>query len=243
MKSLLFGYALLGYLAALGTLTFLIIWIFPWSFLPCTIDSVCIDLTYNPWIIDTMLILFFGLQHSLMARQSIKQFLFKERSEAFKAATYSLVSSLALIAFFLWWQPIELYVWKLEDGIFWWTMTLLYIFGWSFAFIATFMIDHFELFGLHQAYRYLKDIPESETPFQKRGFYRYIRHPIQAGTLLGIWANPSMSMGHLLFSIGMTLYVLIGLWYEEKALVDRFGDAYKDYQREVPMLVPFLAKS
>jgi methanethiol S-methyltransferase len=118
-------------------------------------------------------------------------------------------------------------------------MLLLYTAGWCIAFIATFQIDHFELFGLHQGYRALKGMPEPEPRFRQKGFYNYVRHPIQTGTLIGLWATPVMSGGHLLFSLGMTLYVLIGLTLEERELVKTLGEVYARYKKEIPMLFPF----
>jgi protein-S-isoprenylcysteine O-methyltransferase Ste14 len=121
-------------------------------------------------------------------------------------------------------------------------MTLLYFGGWGLAFAATFQIDHFELFGLHQGYRALKGLPEPDARFQKKGFYRSVRHPVQAGTMLGLWATPVMNTGHLLFSAGLTLYILIGLTLEERDLVKSLGEAYERYRLEVPMLLPLRKK-
>ena len=119
-------------------------------------------------------------------------------------------------------------------------MALVYILGWLLAFVSTFIIDHFELFGLHQGYRVLRDIPEPEEKFQVNSFYRYVRHPIQAGTFIGLLATPSMSYTHLLLSIGMGIYILIGLHYEEKCLLKRFGLEYAEYRENTPMLIPFI---
>lgn len=196
----------------------------------------------NPILINTALLLFFGLQHSLMARSFFKDGLLKSVPHAVKSATYSVASSICLVMIFYFWQPIEGYVWNFQSGMLFWSVTLLYIFGWLSAFVATFIIDHFELFGLHQGYRALKNLPEPQLKFQARFFYKQIRHPIQAGTLIGLWATPSMSYGHLLLSVGMTIYVLIGLYYEEKSLIKLFGDEYKEYMKTTPMLIPHATK-
>jgi methanethiol S-methyltransferase len=140
---------------------------------------------------------------------------------------------------FYFWQPIEGYVWNFQNDLVFWSITMLYIIGWLSALVATFIIDHFELFGLHQGYRVLKNLPEPKVKFQANFFYKYIRHPIQAGTLVGLWATPSMSYSHLLLSVGMTIYVLIGLYYEEKSLIKLFGEEYKEYMKTTPMLIPF----
>ena len=176
-----------------------------------------------------------------MARDSFKKRFLKNLNSATIAAIYSFASSLALALLMLFWQPISTPLWSFKDGIGFWVATLLFLAGWLFAFFATFMINHFALFGLTQGYRVLKNIPEPKPIFQVRYFYKYIRHPIQAGTIVGLFAAPSMSYGHLLFALSMTLYILIGLYFEERSLVTEFKDQYKEYQKNVPMLVPFLS--
>ncbi|MCX6076705.1 MAG: NnrU family protein [Campylobacterales bacterium] len=207
--------------------------------MPFNIDTPILTIDINPILINTALLLFFGLQHSLMARSFFKDGLLKNISSALKSATYSVASSICLIMIFYFWQSIEGYVWNFQNGVLFWSITMLYIIGWLSAFVATFIIDHFELFGLHQGYRALKNLPEPEVKFQVRFFYKYIRHPIQSGTLIGLWATPSMSYGHLLLSVGLTIYVLIGLYYEEKSLIKTFGEEYKKYMNTTPMLIPF----
>ena len=234
----LFGYALLGYVASLVTLTYLIFWLWPWDFMPYTIDRAVIATDLNPYLVDTLLLLLFGLQHSLMARGFFKERIMRRVGTAARSATYALASSLALVLIFLFWQPLEGRLWAFEGGFGYGAFLILYVGGWSAAFVATFMIDHFALFGLHQGYRQLKGIPEPTTPFQARYFYKYVRHPIQAGTMVGLFATPVMSYGHLLFSLGMGLYILIGLWFEERSLIAEFGATYEAYRKTTPMLFP-----
>ncbi|MDO8454599.1 MAG: NnrU family protein [Sulfurimonas sp.] len=241
-KYLTFTYSLVGYILSIISLSFLILWVYPWEFLPFNIETPMMRIDINPILINTALLLFFGLQHSLMARSFFKDGLLKNVSNAVKSATYSVASSICLIMIFYFWQPIEGFVWNFRSDMVFWSITMLYILGWLSAFVATFIIDHFELFGLHQGYRALKNLPEPEVKFQVRFFYKYIRHPIQAGTLVGLWATPSMSYGHLLLSVGMTMYVLIGLYYEEKSLIKTFGEEYKKYMKTTPMLIPFTIK-
>ena len=241
-KYLIFTYALFGYVLALATLSFLIFWVYPWEFMPWNIDKAVVRLEMSPLLVNTVLLLLFALQHSLMARSFFKDGLFGKVSNAVKAATYSFASSLCLLLIFYFWQPIDGVVWSVQNAIGFWGISAVYVLGWSVAFLATFIIDHFELFGLHQGYRVLKNISEPEVKFQIRYFYKYIRHPIQAGTLLGLWATPVMSYGHLFLSVGLTIYVLIGLHYEEKSLTDTFGEAYREYMKNTPMLLPFFRK-
>ena len=238
-KYCIFIYSLAGYLFSMITLSFLILWVYPWDFMAFYIDSPIVAVDANPVVINAGLLLLFGLQHSVMARNFFKEGLLKNVSNAVKYATFAWASSICLLLIFCFWQPMEGHVWDFQNGPGFWTHTTLYILGWLIAFVATFMIDHFELFGLHQGYRVLKNIPDPEARFQIRYFYTYVRHPIQAGTIIGLWATPSMGYGHLFLSAGMTIYILIGLYFEEKDLVRVFGEKYKDYIDSTPILIPF----
>jgi hypothetical protein len=239
-KYLIFLYSLVGYLLSLITLSFLILWVYPWGFMTFYIDTPIIEIAANPVLTNTSLLLLFGLQHSVMARSFFKDGLLSNVSTAVKHATFAVASSVCLLLIFCFWQPIEGYVWDFQNNTLpWFFLSAVYILGWLTAFLATFMIDHFELFGLHQGYRVLKNIPAPEAKFQIRFFYRYVRHPIQAATIAGLWATPSMSHSHLFLSIGMTIYILIGLYFEEKDLEGVFGEKYKNYIDTTPILIPF----
>ncbi len=240
MPYVIFLYALFGYIASLVTLTYLIFWVYGWDFMKYSVDRPVIALEGNPFIIDLVLLLLFGVQHSLMARESFKKRFMKHFSPAMIAATYATASSVCLVLIFLFWQPVEGIVWAFHEGVGYWVLSGLYVFGWVFAFIATFIIDHFALFGLRQGYRELRNIPEPKPVFQVKFFYKYVRHPIQAGTLVGLFSAPVMSYSHLLFAVGMGIYILIGLWFEERSLTALFGESYETYRRTTPMLIPFL---
>jgi len=179
-KYLIFAYSLVGYILSIISLSFLILWVYPWEFMPFNIDVPMMSIDINPVLINTGLLLFFGLQHSLMARSFFKEGLLKNLSHVVKSATYSVASSICLVMIFYFWQPIEGYVWNFQNDLVFWSITMLYIIGWLSALVATFIIDHFELFGLHQGYRVLKNLPEPKVKFQANFFYKYIRHPIQA---------------------------------------------------------------
>ena len=244
-KHLTFSYSMVTYLLSIGTLVFLILWVFPFSFSPFYIDngsSSSVNSIQNIFI-NIGLILLFGLQHSLMARNFFKEKVLKSFSIANRASTYSLFSAICLIILFSFWQPISEYVWYFDGDFAYFTFLILFLTAWSIAFLATFAIDHFELFGLHQGYRVLKNLPEPKITFQKKWFYKYVRHPIQAGTILGIWLTPTMSYGHFLFSFGFTIYIFIGLYLEEKSLVKEIGIEYEKYQEEVPMLLARLPRT
>lgn len=241
-RHLLLLYGLIGYLVGLGTLVYMLLWLYPWPWMPATIDSAAAgDSPLLAAAIDLGLILLFGLQHSLMVRPRFKAWFDRHVPYGAQRATYTLVSSLFLAAILLFWQPLPGTLWSFDEGTFaWWVATILYFTGWGVAVIATFQIDHFGLLGLTQAWRGWRGLGEPEPSFQERGLYHWVRHPIQAGTMLGLWATPVMNAGHWLFALGFTLYILVGLHYEERDLLRSLGDAYADYRRRVPMLLPFL---
>ncbi len=229
-----------GYVVSLMVLSFMILWLYPWDFMPFTIDRALFRLPINSYFVDIGLIVLFGLQHSLMARVFFKKIILKNFNEAILAVIYSLASSFALIVLLLFWQPINGIAWEFKEGFWYWFFLILYVFSWLSAFIATFMIDHFALFGLQQGYRVFKKLPPKKINFSVRYFYKYVRHPIQAATIVGLFATPYMSYGHLLFAVTMSIYIIIGLKFEEKALIKEFGIQYQEYQKTTPMLIPFL---
>lgn len=191
-------------------------------------------------LINCALILLFGVQHTVMARKGFKRWLAAVIPTSVERSTYVLLSSLVLVLMFWLWQPMTLTVWEVETtwakglliGLFW--------LGWGIALLATFLIGHFELFGLKQPIdrwrRATPQAPEFRTPL----FYKIVRHPLYLGFLIAFWATPHMTAGHLLFSMGMTVYIFIGASFEEKGLVALFGERYRRYQQEVGMILPWV---
>jgi len=240
-RHLILLYGTVAYLIGLGTLTYMLLWVYPWSWMPTTVDSGTAGGLFPVAAIDLGLILLFGLQHSLMVRPRFKDWFDRYVPYGAQRATYTLISSFFLGLILIFWQPLPGTLWSFPEGsVGWWIMTALYLLGWGVAVVATFQIDHFGLLGLTQAWRQWRNVPEPEPSFQERGFYRWVRHPIQAGTMLGLWATPVMSVGHLLFALGFTLYILIGLYFEERDLLRILGAPYADYRKRVPMLIPFV---
>jgi protein-S-isoprenylcysteine O-methyltransferase Ste14 len=190
-------------------------------------------------LVNLLFLTVFALQHSIMARRSFKRWWTSIVSPAVERSTYVLAATVAL-ALLLWqWRPIaEPVIWRVENPLAIHALWALFWLGWATLLLATFLINHFELFGLRQVFSRLigREIPETEfrTPF----IYRYVRHPIYLGFLLGFWAAPVMTAGHLLFSIGATGYILVGIWFEERDLVAVFGDRYRRYREQVGMLLP-----
>ncbi|HEX6794231.1 MAG TPA: NnrU family protein [Casimicrobiaceae bacterium] len=190
-------------------------------------------------IVDLLLLGVFAVQHSVMARRGFKRWWTRIVPPALERSTYVLAATLAL-ALLLWqWRPIaEPVIWSVDSVAGARILWTIFCAGWTVLLTSTFLINHFELFGLRQIFARFagRELPEQEfrTPF----LYRYVRHPIYLGFLLGFWAAPVMTAGHLLFAIGTTGYILIGIWFEERDLVAQFGEQYRRYRNQVGMLVP-----
>jgi len=209
---------------------------------PKTIDTGMQAPLIEAVAVDLVLLTIFALQHSIMARKSFKRWWTKFVPEPVERPTYVLFSTLAL-ALLLWqWRPIPAVVWQVGDPAVVMAIQGLALLGWAIAFLSTFMISHFELFGLQQVFVYLdgKSIPKGE--FRTPGLYKLVRHPLYSGFLLAFWAAPVMTFGHLLFAVATTGYVLAGIALEERDLVDLFGDEYRAYRNRVAMLIPFMRR-
>ena len=178
-----------------------------------------------------------------MARPRFKKWFTSIFSTAMERSTYILLSSLALLLIYWQWQPITTIVWKTESETVTLIITVLFFLGWLIVLLSTFMINHFELFGLAQIFNNLKNKKTSSPKFQTNYLYKIVRHPIMLGFLVAFWAAPTMTVGHLLFTVVTTIYILIAVKYlEENDLKKAVGKQYETYQKEVPMLIPFTKK-
>ncbi|MFN6963849.1 MAG: methanethiol S-methyltransferase [Pyrinomonadaceae bacterium] len=188
--------------------------------------------------VNALLLAIFAVQHSVMARPEFKRVWTRVVPKAIERSTYVLLSSLALILLFWQWRPMWRTVWSVENEAGRAVLWALFALGWAMVLVSTFLIDHFELFGLRQVWLNLRGREYTHVPFVKRLFYKVVRHPIMLGFIIAFWATPHMTVGHLLFAAMTTAYIVFAIQLEERDLVGFHGQAYEDYQREVSMLIP-----
>jgi methanethiol S-methyltransferase len=189
--------------------------------------------------IDIVLLGLFAVQHSGMARPGFKRWWTRFVPAPIERSTYVLFSSLALILLFWQWRPIPDLLWNV-DGPVGWVLQALSLMGWLLVLTGTFVINHFDLFGLRQVWFFARGGAPRDEPFVTRTFYRIVRHPLMLGFLVAFWATPTMSVGHLLFALATTGYILIAVKFlEERDLVALYGDTYREYQKRVPMFLPY----
>lgn len=211
-------------------------------YVPKSIDSGAATNFLTALIVNIFLLSIFAIQHSVMARPSFKKWLNGIINPAIERSTYVLLSSLTLFLIYWKWQPITTIVWKVENETMATILTSIFFFGWLLALFSTFMINHFELFGLKQILDNLNDkFSKIENPkFQTNFLYKIVRHPIMLGYIIAFWSTSLMTVGHLIFAVITTLYILVAVkYFEEKDLKKSLGKAYEDYQNKVPMIVPF----
>jgi protein-S-isoprenylcysteine O-methyltransferase Ste14 len=192
-------------------------------------------------LIDLGLLGLFAVQHSVMARPAFKRWWTRIIPDAAERSTYVLFSSLALIALFWWWQPLGGLVWSVSSPAGVNAMYVLYAAGWLLLLYVTFLIDHFDLFGLRQVWLELRGKPYTPVPFRTPWLYRQMRHPLYVGWLMIFWATPTMTVTHLVFAIGTTAYILVAIRFEERDLITEHPE-YAEYRRRVPMLIPFTTR-
>ncbi len=204
---------------------------------PKSIDSAREVSLAMALLTNLALLALFAVQHSVMARPAFKRWWTRVVPEPAERSTYVLFSSLAMIALFAFWQPIGGVIWDVDAPIARGALYAAFAFGWTLLLYSTFLINHFDLFGLRQVWLYLLGQPYRPVPFRMPALYRHLRHPLYLGWLFTFWATPTMTVAHLLFAIATTAYIFIAIQFEERDLIDAHPE-YEDYRRRVPMILP-----
>ena len=233
-------YGILSYFVFILTIVYSI-GFFGNLFVARTVDAAAIVPPGEALAVNFGLLLLFGLQHSGMARKPFKRWLHSRMSRCLERSTYVLISSVAMIVVITFWQPMGGVVWSVSNIIMSRTIYAFYFAGWSLMIYATFLMDHFEMFGLRQAWTSYQGGECRTAEFRTPGLYRHVRHPIYLGWLLILWSSPVMTVTHLVLAAGMTIYMLVGIRFEERDLAAELPD-YPQYTRKVPMLLPSFRK-
>ena len=231
----IFAYGIAAYLLGLVTVAYTIGFLA--NAVPKSVDRGVTHSLGDPVVVNLALIGLFGLQHSLMARPAFKSRWTRFVPEPIERSTYVLFASIALAVLMWGWVPLPEAIWRV-DGVTEPIMWAVYLGGWSLMFAAVFMIDGHHLLGLRQVWTDLRGRGPKTVDFQTPALYRFIRHPIMTGFLIAFWVTPHMTVGHLVFAVGTTVYILIGVTLEERDLTAAFGDQYGEYRTKIPMFLP-----
>ncbi len=232
------AYGLIVYAFFLATFLYTIGFIGNFA-VPKSIDAGMASPPLQSIAIDVLLLAVFALQHSVMARRGFKAWWTRIVPKAVERSTYVLAATLALALLCWQWRPITApVIWRIDNAGAAGAVRAVFWLGWAILLFSTFLINHFELFGLRQVFARVFEAEQPAPQFRTPMLYRYVRHPLYLGFMLGFWATPVMTAGHLLFAVGATAYILVGIWFEERDLVHQFGDQYRRYRDQVGMLLP-----
>ncbi len=236
-RTLILVYGLLTYALFFGVFLYAIAFLGNF-YLPNSIDAAPTAPFWQALSINLGLLALFAVQHSVMARPAFKRAWTRIVPEPAERSTYVLFSNLAMIAFFVFWEPMGGSIWTVTAEPWRSIINGIYFLGWGVLFYATWLINHFDLFGLRQVWYHFRGQPRPALKFRVPGMHKHVRHPIYVGWLIIFWTTPTMTAAHFLFAVMTTAYIIIAIQFEEKDLVDTFGDDYRRYQKDVGMLVP-----
>ena len=235
-------FSLIAYAVFFATFLYLIAFVGNLPFVPVTVDRGPEAPVATAIVVNVALIALFGVQHSAMARQSFKRAWTRFVPWPAERSIYVLAASLALIVLFVGWRPIQGTVWSVENPMAANLLMLLFAVGWLIVLLSTFLINHFELFGLQQAWFHMQGRTAVAPHFRQPFFYKLVRHPLYLGFFIAFWSTPAMSYGHLLLAVGMSIFMLIAIQLEERDLVSLFGREYEEYRARVGMLIPGIGR-
>jgi protein-S-isoprenylcysteine O-methyltransferase Ste14 len=235
-----FLYGVVAYLVFFGTILYAIGFV-EGLLVPKAIDTGTVVPVAGAVIVNLLLMSLFAVQHSVMARKPFKRWLTQYIPVSIERSTYVLLASLCLVLLFWQWRPMPAVVWQVADPNLALAMIGVSMIGWGLVFLSTFLINHFELFGLHQVANNLVGRPMPPVRFKTPVLYKVVRHPIYLGFIIAFWVAPVMTVGHLLFAAVTTAYIFVGIALEERDLIALFGDEYRNYRKRVAMIVPFLS--
>ena len=237
-RSLMLAVAVACYAAFFAAFVYLVGFVAGIDLLPTHVDKGMSASPPVAALIDIGLIALFGIQHSVMARQGFKRRWTRIVPPPIERSVYCLATVGALVLLFAFWHPIGGSVWSVEAEGARIALWVLFGLGWTILFIATHLINHWELFGLAQAWRHFRGVEAQPHTFRTPFLYRWVRHPIYSGIFLAVWATPDMTIGHLLLAVGFTVYILAGIALEERDLVEWHGERYLEYRRRVGAIIP-----
>jgi len=237
-----FTYGSLSYVIFLATFLYAIGFIGNLG-VPTALDGQARGPLIGALMVDVALLTLFAVQHSVMARKWFKEWWTRVVPKPLERSTYVLFSSAALLLLFWQWRPLGGVVWSVENPTGQLILRALFAFGWLMVLVSTFLINHFDLFGMRQVWLYLRGRDYTTLKFGTPGPYRLVRHPLYVGWLFAFWSTPTMTFAHLLFSLATTAYILLAIQFEERDLIREHGDTYQAYRRSVPMLIPFVRRN
>ena len=230
-------YGMIAYASFLVTIVYAIGFVGNWA-VPKSIDSGAAGPILPSLIINALLLSLFVVQHTVMARPAFKRWWTTIIPKAIERSTYVLAASASLLLLFWLWRPLPQVVWSVQSSPLYWALAAVSLTGWAIVFLSSFMVSHFDLFGLRQTWLRFRERAYAPVGFRLIGLYKLIRHPLMAGFLIAFWATPVMTAGHLFFAVMVTGYIFFGTHMEERDLVAEHGESYLEYRRRVPGFIP-----